>query len=283
VRNPRDIATEQFTMGTVVNLTSVFETLASMKISQTKNQVLQSQQFFDSLWAIYGQIRLDKLFRFGRVENDQMIDKELLIVLSGEGGFSGDLDQRLINMVVKQYDAEKQDIIILGHHGAMQLTQAHISFKKYFKLPVKDSNINVMPLIHEVRQYRNTAVYYQSYVSLMTQDVKRIELGHAVEEAGSKEKQIGDVISELTYIFEPSTYAVAAQLERSMLEITLSQVILDSKLAQYASRFRAMSMAHSKANESYRDLGTLYNRTKRAVADERLKETISGMKKLSND
>lgn len=284
MRNPLEIAQEQFTMGTVVNLTSVFETLASMKISQTKNQVLQSQQFFNSLWNIYKQIRLDKLFRFGRVETDKIIDKELFIVLSGEGGFSGDLDQRLINFMLKQYDKEKNDIIILGHHGAMQLTQAHVTFKKYFKMPNKDQNINVQPLIHEVRSYKSTAVFYQTYVSLMTQEVKRIDLGHAVEESGNNSaKEIGEVISELTYIFEPSTYAVAAQLERSMLEITLSQVILDSKLAQYASRFRAMSMAHQKADETYRDLGTLYNRTKRAVADERLKETISGMKKAKTD
>jgi F0F1-type ATP synthase gamma subunit len=113
----------------------------------------------------------------------------------------------------------------------------------------------------------------------MSQDIRKIELSQAVQEAGKQAKPGEESISEINYIFEPSSFAVAAHLERSMLEIALSQVILDSKLAQYASRFRAMSAAHDKSDDSLRDLHTLFNRSKRAQSDERLKEIINGMKK----
>jgi F0F1-type ATP synthase gamma subunit len=63
-----------------------------------------------------------------------------------------------------------------------------------------------------------------------------------------------------------------------MTEIALSQVILDSKLAQYASRFRAMSMAKDRSSEMSNDLRLLYNRTKRRIQDERLKEMINGLR-----
>jgi F0F1-type ATP synthase gamma subunit len=59
----------------------------------------------------------------------------------------------------------------------------------------------------------------------------------------------------------------------------LSQLILDSKLAQYASRFRAMSAANQLAEDSLDDLTLLFNRSKRALKDERLKETINGLRK----
>ena len=49
--------------------------------------------------------------------------------------------------MLKKYDPTKHDIVIVGHHGAMQLSQAGVSLKKYFKLPEKDANINVAPLI----------------------------------------------------------------------------------------------------------------------------------------
>jgi len=71
---------------------------------------------------------------------------------------------------------------------------------------------------------------------------------------------------------------VVAHLERSMMQIALSQVILDSKLAQYASRFRAMSMAKDRANDLQTDLSIMYNRTKRRIQDERLKEMINGLR-----
>jgi F0F1-type ATP synthase gamma subunit len=65
-----------------------------------------------------------------------------------------------------------------------------------------------------------------------------------------------------------------------MVQITLSEVILESKLAQYASRFRAMTSAETKAEESYSELNTAYNRAKRHIKDERLKEVMNGLRSV---
>lgn len=280
MKRPQDIAMQKDSMSMLVKLTSVFEGLASMRISQVKSQVMQSQAFFDELWSIYTQLRVDSLFRFGRSESGHpVIDKELFIIITAEGGFSGDIDQKLIQLMLEEYDKEKHDIIVVGHHGAVQLAQAGIGFKKYYKLPEKDQNINSAPIIQEVQKYRTTSVYYQTYISLMVQDVKRISLSKAVQQKGKQTGKNTDIISEDTYIFEPSTFAVVDHLERSMLQIALSQVILESKLAQYASRFRAMSSAHNKADDLYGDLKLAYSRSMRSLKDERLKEIVNGLRK----
>ncbi len=280
MKRPQDIEKDEKAMGTLVELTGVFEGIASMRIAQIKNQVLQATQFFDALWAIYSQLRVDSLFRFGRSQSkDDVIDKELFIVITAEGGFSGDIDQKLIKLMLKSYDKEKHDIIVIGHHGAVQLAQRGVSYEQYFKLPNKDKNINVSPIIHWVQKYRTSSVFYQEYVSLMVQDVKRIELSSAVQDKGKKSQAGKEFISEENYIFEPSTYDVVDHLESSMLRIAISQLILNSKLAQYASRFRAMSASHTRAEEAKRDLHLDYNRAKRAIKDTRLKEIIVGMKK----
>lgn len=275
----QDVALQRTAMDTIVNLTSVFEGIASMRIAQTKNQVQQSQQFFSELWQIYTQLRVDSLFHFGRTQSEEVIDKQLFIIITSEGGFSGDIDQKLIKTMLAQFDPAKQDIIVIGHHGAVQLIQAGVSFKKYFTLPSKDKNINVLPLIKEARKYKDTLVFYQTYVSLMVQEVKSIDLFNAVQEEAKGVKGSEEYISEANYIFEPSTFDVVAHLERSMMQIALSQVILDSKLAQYASRFRAMSMANDRAGQLHTSLNLLYNRTKRRTQDERLKEMINGLRK----
>ncbi len=280
MRRPQEIAKDEAAMDTLVKLTSVFEGIASMRIAKIKNQVLQSQEFFRELWKIYTQLRVDSFFRFGRISDEEkIIDKELFIIITAEGGFSGDIDQKLISWMLEQYNPARNDIIVIGHHGALQLAQHNVQFKKYFKLPEKDQDINVAPLIKEVQLYKSTTVYYQTYVSLMVQDVKRIELGKVVQEQGKNVQETDEIISEANYIFEPSTYDVVGYLERSMLNIALSQVILDSKLAQYASRFQAMSMSHKKADETRIDLRLNFNRARRALKDERLKEIINGLKK----
>ena len=275
-----DIKKDTEAMATMIELTGVFEGIASMKISKVKNQVLQSTQFFNELWNIYSQLRVDSLFRYGRGQNEtESIDKELIIIITSEGGFSGDIDQRLIHAMLKNYDAEKQDIIVIGHHGAIQLAQRGVSFKKYFKLPERDQNINVAPITKYISQYFNTVVYYQEYVSLMSQEVRQIAVNNAVAEIGSKTENLENVISEENYIFEPSTYAVVMHLENSMMKIAISQLILQSKLAQYASRFRAMSASHQAANDSLHSMNIKYSRMKRAIKDDRIKEVINGMRK----
>ncbi len=276
----QDIAAARHDMATIVTLTSAYEQLASMHIAETKNKVLTAQAFFDELWNIYSQIRVDRLFRFGRRTNDSEVTKELYIVISASGGFSGDIDNRLIAEVQKTYRQEANDIIIIGRHGARLLKQQGIPYVKYFSLPLSDNVINVEPLVHEIRRYASTVVYYQSYESFQKQSVKRIELISVVQELSEKAGgNVQDTINEHNYIFEPSTYEVIAYLERSMLQITLSQLVFDSKLAQYASRFKAMSLANDKALDSLGEFDLMYRRSRRAIRDERLKEVVGGLKK----
>jgi F-type H+-transporting ATPase subunit gamma len=280
MKRPNEIEREEMAMATLAELTNVFEGIASMRIAQIKNQVLQATKFFNELWGIYSQLRVSAIFGFGRNNLEvEVSDKELYIIITAEGGFSGDIDHKLIQLMLKTYDKDKNEIIVIGHHGAIQLAQRGIQYKKYFKLPTKDQNINVNPIINEVRQYRTTSVFYQEYVTLMVQDVRRIELSSAVQQQGKHSEESSEIISEANYIFEPSTYDVVDHLESSMMQIAISQLILDSKLAQYASRFRAMSASNQRANEAKAELHLDYNRARRAIKDERLKEIINGLKK----
>ena len=277
-----EIARQRDVMQTMVQLTGVFEGIASMRISQIKDQVQQSEDFFNQLWHIYSQIRVDELFHFGRSQAvEKVIEKELFVVITAEGGFSGDIDHMLINLMIKHYNPDKNDIIVIGNHGAVQLQQSGIKFIRAFKMPAQDNNINVTPVVSEVQKYASTVVFYQTYVSLTIQDVKRIVLSKAVAERGRSAGDPKVTISEQNYIFEPSTYAVIDHLERSMLYITLSQVIMESKLAQYASRFRAMRSANDKADESFGEAQLHYSRARRRIKDERLKEVINGLRRAA--
>ncbi|MFI5271067.1 MAG: F0F1 ATP synthase subunit gamma [Candidatus Saccharimonadales bacterium] len=281
MRQLAEIAREEALMGTLSELTSAFEGIASMRIAQIKEQVEQSTIFFNELWHIYHQLKAGDVFSFGRSKEraNDFIDKELLIIITSESGLSGEIDQKLVDLMLKSYDKEKNDIIVIGHHGALQLAQRGVSYMKYYKLPTRDRDINVRPVERWVQQYRTTRLFYQQYVSLMVQDVRRIELSNAVAQRGSQTTKSDEIISTENYIFEPSSYDVAAHLERSMMQIAISQLILESKLAQYASRFRAMTASHERADEGKADLRVEFNRSKRAIKDQRLKELINGLKK----
>jgi F-type H+-transporting ATPase subunit gamma len=241
---------------------------------------LQSQEYFGDLWRIYSQLRVDEFFHFGRGDKDvEAIEKELMILITSEGSFSGDIDQRLVSEAIKHYDPAKNAVLIIGHHGAVQLAQKGIAYVRSFKTPEKDMNINTAPIVAEVQKYRSTVIYYEQYKSLTSQSIQNMRLSKAVMEMGQAVAPGQEVIDESTYIFEPDAYAVVDHLERSMMEITISEVILESKLAQYASRFRAMSAAKERATDTLGDVSLMYNRSKRHEKDERLKEVVNGLRK----
>lgn len=282
MRRPLEIKAEEASVRSVVSLTSALESLSSMQIAKTKNKVLISNQFFDEVWNIYKQIRIDALFNFGRQEDEKPINKELLILITAKAGLSGDIDQRLIKKFLQRYDEAKHDILVIGYHGALKLKQAHIDYTYYFDLPEQDY-INVDPLMDITRKYARSRIFYQNYISLGQQTIEDVDLSEVVSSKGrvADLEMVGDdVVSEKSYIFEPSSYAVAAYLENSILRLTISQFIYDSRLAQVASRFKAMSAAKERSLETADTLHTEYNRAKRNQVDTRLKESLAGLKKI---
>ena len=284
MRRPLEIQGEETSMRTLVTLTSAFESLSSLQIAKTKNKVLISNQFFEEVWNIYKQVRMDVIFNFGRKENEKPINKELLILITATGGLSGDIDQRLIKRVMDRYNEEKNDILVIGHHGASQLDQIRVKYNYYFDLP-KNDYINVDPLMNIIKTYKKSRIFYQDYVSLSRQNIKDVDLSEVVSSKGrvvDLDTAGDNLITEKNYIFEPNPYSVAAYLETSILRLTIAQFIYDSRLAQVASRFRAMSAAKERSTDEANDLHTEFSRAKRAVIDARLKESFAGLKKLRN-
>ena len=252
MRRPLEIKADEVAIRSVVSLTSALESLSSMQIAKTKNRVLISNQFFDEVWNIYKQIRVDVLFNFGRSEGEKPIDKELLILITAKAGLSGDIDQRLIRRFQEYYDESKHDVLVIGRHGAVKLKQVYVNYDYYFDLPEGDY-INVDPLMDITRRYARSRIFYQNYISLGQQTIEDVDLSEVVSSKGREPviNTVGDdVVSEKTYIFEPSSYAVAAYLENSILRLTISQFIYNSRLAQVASRFRAMSAAKVRSLET---------------------------------
>ncbi len=282
MKRPLEIQAEELSMRKIVSLTSAFESLSSMKIMQTKKKVLQGNEFFEEVWNIYKQIRVDSIFNYGRGVDEAPMDRDVLILITAQAGLSGDIDQRLIRRFKEFYDPDKHDVIIIGHHGLIQLEQLKIPHRLYLDIPKKDY-LNVDPLISIIKQYKSSHIFYQNYISLSEQKIIDLELSDVVSAKGriADLDYVGDdKITEKNYIFEPSAYAVAAHLETSVLRMTLMQFIFDSRLAQLASRFKAMTAAKERSVETDNDLVKQYRRAKRALVDVRLKESLVGLKNI---
>jgi len=234
---------EQIT--TVEDLTGVFESIASTQVAKVKKKVDLSKDFFQLLWSRYSSIRIDSDMHITNRDLTQDKPKKVFIIISAEGGLSGDIDQRLIETMLQNYVKNNTDIIVLGTHGANQLMQRGISFSRYFQVPETDSYIDVSPIIEAVQSYSKILVYYEEYVSLGVQEIKTIDLISRIRDMSQSNNDIDeeDIMTADDTIFEPSLNEIAEQMEITMMTLALSQTILESSLAQAASRFSAMAIA----------------------------------------
>jgi F-type H+-transporting ATPase subunit gamma len=276
-RQALTIQKEASQIGTISELTGIFESIASMRIGKIKDKVTRSQKFFDELWQIYTQLRVDpdELLVSKKTKRDK---PNVFLVLTSEGGLSGDIDQRIVRTVLDSYDPKTTDLIVIGAHGARQFVQNKTQIKRYFRLPDVDQAIDVSPIVGELIGYQMPTVWFQRYISLSVQEVGRIDLINRVKALGSDaDVRQAEIISPREYLFEPNVDEVVKYLESVMMEIALSQVILESRLAQYASRFTAMSAAKTRSQAMKLELIMAYNRAKRGEADDRIKEIVNSM------
>ena len=276
MRRPNIIEKDIASVTTLGNLTNVFESLASTQVAKVKSKAELSQEFFNLLWGCYTSIRVDPKTRItARGQNGN--GRTCLVLISAEAGLSGDLDMRLIETMQQNYTASHADIVVLGSHGASQLTQRGIPYIRFFQVPESDTYVNVSPVIEAIIDYSKIVVYYEEYLSLGQQEIRNLDLVMHMKEM-SEEAEDGVMTAEDT-IFEPGLDEIADQMEATMMSLALSQTILQSGLAQAASRFNAMTTAEKRASDMAADYRLEFHRAKRSESDRRLREVLVGIKK----
>jgi ATP synthase F1 gamma subunit len=271
------IQKDQSGIETIRDLTGVFESIASTQVAKIKDKTQMSQDFFQMLWSKYSSIRVDPKSQIANKNKEN--DKKVFVVVSAEGGLSGDIDQRLIEAMLQDYDKNTTDVVVLGTHGANQLHDRGIPYIRFFKIPETDTYIDVSPIIDSIADYSKITVYYEQYVSLGVQEIKKIDLQTSIQTMSKTADDSDDIITEQDTIFEPSLEEIADMMERGMMSLAFSQVILDSGLAQSASRFNAMAGAKKRAFELIALYNLEYHRSKRGENDRRLREVLTAIKK----
>ena len=278
MRRASAIQKESQQIGTVADLTGVFESIASTQVAKIKSKVELSKEFFELLWVRYSSIRIDPRTRITQ-RNDAKNPKNVFVVISAEAGLSGDIDQRLIETMLKDYDSTNTDIVILGTHGANQLKQSGIPYIRFFRVPTSDSYIDVSPVIEAIINYSKITLYYEEYISLGVQGIKKLDLHASIREMSENEDDGEEIITTADTIFEPSLEEIADMMESAMMNLAFSQAILESGLAQDASRFNAMATAKKRAWELMNYYNLDFHRAKRSENDRRSREVMVGLKR----
>lgn len=273
MRRAVTIQSELGQIRTIEDLTEVFESVASMHIARIRNHVVASQEFFAELWPTYRSLRIDPKERVATTRKVRKGHNAFLAVTS-EGKLGSSVDELIINQMMAEHPGQKTDILVIGSHGLSRLQQRGVKVTKAFSLPTTDINFGVGDIIEALAEYDKISVFYQRYESLRLQQTERIDLLGAVRELGEEVSDDEETVSSRDYIFEPNIAEIATYMESVMMSVALIQIIMESKLAGYATRFNNMSRAKQRAKDLVGEMQVDYYRTKRSERDERLQEIM---------
>jgi len=247
---------------------SIFENIASIRIRQVKEQVLASRGFFGRLWSIYTGLRVEEneIARLKRATTD----RPMTVLISSNVNLVGPIDSHLLDVALRDFDAKTTDLMVIGLHGEHMVKQRGFEPKYSFPLPDITKPIDIQNIVTALAQYAAPVVYYPSYTSLTEQKIVNFTLIEAVKTLSELEQQQHPegLIYADEYIFEPSEEEFIQYLESMMVQVILTEVILEASLAQFASRFTAMTSAEQRAIDINKKLLANAKRSRRLEHDE---------------
>ncbi|HSE29217.1 MAG TPA: F0F1 ATP synthase subunit gamma [Candidatus Saccharimonadales bacterium] len=279
MRRSINIKQDLETVRTIEDLTEVFESIASLHISKIRDRVVASKDFFAELWQTYSALRIDPKKRLARAHTKK---DSVFVAVASQSKLSGQINEQVINELTNNlYKRPNTDVILIGMQPNQALHNAKANVVGAFALPKGDFNFNINDILETLNNYDKISVFYQTYESLRVQKISHIDLVSTVRLLGEDVTEGNETLSSEEYIFEPNVKEIADYMESIMLGVALIQIIMESKLSQYAARFNSMSAAKKRAGELTKQYKSEFYRSKRGESDERLKEMLKVAKRAN--
>ncbi len=245
-------------------ITEVLEQVAAKNIMETRSDILKSRDFFDEAWKIYNVIR--NTTEIG----PEVIDRDLIVVITPNRGMSGNLLNRVIDKAEELYKKHKADLLITGKKGHNHFINRDERTIHFFSIPNKATFEDVEPLKKIVSKYARVHFVYPKYISITQQEIVIASLFN-----DRKGDIVGDMESAIVakrFIFEPNINEVVNYLNKTIIGVLFFSYFSEAILAYNAAQMIAMKDAHDNAMEQSKDLRFRFNKLRRGVIDAKLRD-----------
>jgi len=285
--NEKDIKNEIDSLSTLGEVVRVFAEISSIRMKRTRDVVLASRAFLQSLNDIFYEVvyyyrkKVLQAIRKKSVSGREMITflahngKSVAVYLSANTGLYGDIMQKTFDFFLDNVRKKNYEITIIGKLGlSLFLEEEPGRPYTYFDLPdQKMSEAELSAIIGHLVQYEEICVFYPKFKNILEQGPAMFNI--------SANTPIPDIYGVLKkeakrmYIFEPSIEKILVFFETEVFGSTFEQSVAESQLAKYASRMMAMDRASENIKESLGKLKVTKLRLSHMVANKKQLDSFS--------
>jgi F-type H+-transporting ATPase subunit gamma len=133
-------------------------------------------------------------------------------------------------------------------------------------------------------QVDQVEVFYNGYVSALTQEVRRetlLPLQHATILEASDGEEEGEGSRRALVEYEPDPEEILARLVPDYVEISIFRALLESTASEHGARMTAMRNASDNASDLIEDLTLEMNRARQADITQEIMEVVAGAESLT--
>jgi len=275
----KQIKEELKNLDSLKDLIRAYEQIASTRMKKTRESVLFTRQYMDSISQIFNEVRFayrDSAKKFLRKRSGNKLTflahngKKVAVLLSANTGLYGEIVRSTFDKFAEEIKSTDSEATIVGRQGLSLYIQTFPE-RPYSFFEIPDQNItlkDLTPLIKHIVQYEEIHVYHGKFISVVSQKADMLAVSAQINLAGSANQK-----PQKSYLFEPSLENILMFFETEIFASVFEQAVRESELAKYASRVLAMDKA---------DLN-IQNRTKSLELEKmRVEHAVSNKKQLNS-
>ncbi len=260
-------------------------THAMQLVSMSNNLKLRGKKsFLDNynreirkLWALVSSQTNNKQLSFETASepiSEPKKPKNLVIILSSEKGLCGNFNNSLFGYYNSQKSGDgNSDIIVVGKEGIKHLGQEKIptilNFPQFSSTNFNDIAKELSKFINDnISNYGKIIVYSNWAKSFFIQKQKKTVVYPIPEQTDNTQntKNIGE------YIWPQSATSLTSSLKKTIIRISITELLFDSLLAEQAARFISMDSSTRNASDLINIMKLEYNKLRQAEITKELTE-----------
>jgi F-type H+-transporting ATPase subunit gamma len=264
-------------------ITKAMELVAASKMRRAQENAVRSREYRNLSRAILARIAELTDVTTHPLYASRNVTSRLYILVTGDRGLAGAYNSNLYRRMVQELTHDndqsvQSQLIVIGKQGVKFTSrlQGVDVLAVYTNFPDHPDANDIHPILRTIiNQFRTKSVdavdiLYTDYKSSISQVVVVDRLLPAVMEAVS----IPDDLQKAD--FEPSVQAVLDNITERIIEVQLSQALLESRASEESMRMLAMKNASDNAGEIIDDLTLVFNTARQAAITQELAEITGG-------
>ncbi len=255
--------------------------VAAARLRRAQEKVVQSTPYKKKIEELFSRIT-QSTTDHPLLQRRETVQKRLILVIGSDRGLCGGFNNNLFKAVMKDLKQTTVPTVVIpigrrasSFFAARSSVKIHdASLKSYWTTFTSEKSMELVQTLiksYLSKEFDQIDVYYNEFISVMTQKPTKMALIPVTPEAQAETKTEG-----VNYTFKPSQAAILNELAPKAVNIRFYVAALHSLAGEFGARMAAMDSATRNAGEMIDSLTLNMNRVRQAAITNELVEIISG-------